>query len=67
MSVNVYSNKAIKEIKIDDTEFLISQLADDTTLFLDTIACLKAAFKLLDEFHKHSGLKQSTSKTEIYT
>ncbi len=66
MSVNIYSNNAIKGIKIDDTEFLISQLADDTTLFLDNIACLKAVFELLDEFHKHSGLKLNKSKTEIF-
>ena len=68
MSVNIYSNKAIKGIKIDDTEFLISQLAEDATLFLDNIACLKAVFELLAEFHKHSGLiyKLNKSKTKIF-
>ncbi len=54
MSVNIYLNKPIKRIKIGDTEFLISQLTGEGTLFLDNTVCLKAVFELIDEFHKHT-------------
>ena len=62
---NAFMNhKDIKGITIDGSEFLISQLADDTTLFLETneqsfIKCME----LLDIFAMISGLRINYTKT----
>ena len=55
----------IRGISFRDTEYLISQLADDTTLLLDgTYESLKQVFAVLDDFKILSGLKLNFSKTE---
>ena len=51
---------------IDAREIKISQLADDTTLFLKDHNALNCAFKLLEHFHTCSGLKLNKTKTEIF-
>lgn len=58
------NNKNIKGIKIDNSEFLISQLADDTTLYLenDEIS-FKTCINILDKFSMTSGLKINYTKT----
>ena len=54
----------IKGISVDNSEFLISQLADDTTLFLDgSEICFKSCMSLLDDFAKISGLSINYTKT----
>ena len=45
--------------------FKITQLADDTTLFLNDIDSLKNVLKILENFRNISGLKLNNSKTEI--
>ena len=58
----------IKGLQIDGTEYLISQLADDTTLFLeedeDSFNC---CLKLLDKYSIISGLKINYGKTSAIT
>ena len=60
----ILSNNDIKGIKIDDSEFLLTQLADDTSFFLenDEIS-LRTCFRILEDFSKISGLKLNFSKT----
>ena len=50
-------NNVIKHIKI-------TQLADDTTLFLKNIHEISFSIKIIDEFGKHSGLILNKNKTE---
>jgi hypothetical protein len=64
----ITNHKDIKRIRIDDSEYLISQLADDTTLFLEANktsfnACTCTCMPVLDNFAKFSGLKINYSET----
>jgi len=64
MASGIKNHEDIEGIMIDNSEFLISQLADDTTLFLKPskrsfITCMK----LLDIFASISGLTINYSKT----
>ena len=53
-----------KFLKVEGTEFRISQYADDTVLFLNgTEKSLQAEFKILDLFASMSGLKVNIEKT----
>ena len=57
-------NRDIKGINIDDTEYIINQLADDTTLFLENDEkSFKECMHLLERFSSISGLKVNYSKT----
>ena len=52
------SNKDIKGIKIADTEYTLSQFADDTTLMLDgSEKSLNESLKELNKFAAAYGLK----------
>ena len=52
-------------IKIQDTQFKLSQYADDTTLILDgSEKSFKASLTLIEAFGKMSGLKLNDRKTE---
>ena len=48
---------SIKEVIMNHNEFKISQLADDTTLYLSNISSLQNAIELLDKFSISSVLK----------
>ena len=50
---------------INEEEFKIIQLADDTTLFLKNIKSLVLAIHLFKKFGEFSGLKLNIGKTEI--
>ena len=66
LAINIQCNKSIKGIVVNDTEFKISQLADDTSLFLRDHRSLTQVIELLDEFAICSGLKLNKTKTEIF-
>ena len=66
LAINLRNNDKINGIQIEDTEFIISQLADDTSLFLENNSSLIAALHLLDQFSTCSGLKLNKNKTEIF-
>ena len=58
-------NPNIKGIEIDNTEYLISQFADDTTMLLnDDEKTFQAVVDTLDDFAKCSGLKINYDKTK---
>ena len=60
----IIRSKDIKGIKVDDTEYLISQLADDTTLFLENNEnSFKRCIHILEQFSSISGLKMNYTKT----
>lgn len=65
LSIKIKNNKNIKGIKINKTEYLISQYADDTVLILDgSENSLNEAIKELNMFYALSGLKINLSKTQ---
>ena len=58
-------NKNVKGISINRKEFLLSQYADDTQIFLDgTEKSLQETLRVLDNFHVISGLKINIEKTK---
>ena len=62
----ILTNKNIKGIKIGSDEFKISQLADDTTLFMDgSESSLQYTLNVLEIFGSLSGLKINLSKTRM--
>ena len=68
LSAAIVNDKDIGGIKIDGSEFLISQLADDTTLFLEPEErSFRRCMTLLDEFSNLSGLKVNWTKTLAVT
>ena len=59
------NNENIKGININNREFLLSQYADDTQVFLDgSEKSFSEALLNLDLFHKMSGLKINVEKTK---
>ena len=65
LAIALRNDKNIKGVKVGNKIFKITQLADDTTLFLSDINSLKLSLKLLTNFKNISGLKLNESKTEI--
>ena len=63
----IRNNIDIDGIKIENEQFTITQLADDTTLFLRNEKSLECVLKLLGHFENCAGLKLNTEKTEIIT
>ena len=66
LAINLRNNDNIEGIEIDGTTFLISQLADDTSLFLKNQNSFEASIELLENFSTCSGLKLNKNKTEIF-
>ncbi len=58
-------NENIAGINFMDHQFIISQLADDTTLFLKDHTQIPLAFHYVECFAKASGLQLNTSKCEL--
>ena len=67
LAVSIRTNKLIHRVKIQQDEFKICQLADNTTLFLRDTCSLKVVLNLLDEFSVISGLKINKDKTEVFS
>ena len=66
LGILVRKNEGITGITIDDTEFLISQYADDTSLILDgTPETLDASLRTLQHFAEMSGLNINIDKTKV--
>ena len=67
LSLLIRNNKDIKGIKMsDDIETLLSQFADDTTLFLDgTKKSFETCINCLNLFSSISGLRMNYDKTKI--
>ena len=66
LSTMIKNNKKIKGITVSNTEFKISQFADDTSIFLDGSAeSLNNTLEELDKFANVSGLKINYDKTQL--
>jgi hypothetical protein len=66
MANSLRSDSKISGIQVDDKCIKISQLADDTSLFLRDEKSLSNALDLLEKFHVCSGLKLNKSKTKLF-
>ena len=64
LSAAMKINPDIKGIKIDQTEYLMNQYADDTTIILDgSVSSLEGTLNTLKKFENCSGLKINIDKT----
>ena len=64
MNIHIKSSQ-LKGISIAGREIIISQLADDTALFLKDQHQVSAALKVVDAFSKASGLYLNINKCEL--
>jgi hypothetical protein len=66
LSLMIRNSKIIKGIKMKDSENLLAQFADDTTMYLDgSEKSFKEAINILRRFSKMSGLKINAEKTQV--
>ena len=65
MSIKIRENKDIQGLTFNNKEVKLSQLADDTTLFLKDNNSIAKVLELLKHFQNCAGLKLNTDKTEI--
>ena len=66
LSNSIRKNKKIKGIFLNDTEFKVTQFADDTTIFLDgSKESLNSTLEELEKFAKISGFKVNFDKTQL--
>ena len=66
LSIMLRCNQNIKGIKVNNTEYLLSQFADDTALSLDgSEEGFKATIETLDNFSNISGLIINNEKTQL--
>ena len=65
LSINLRANKEAKGITIDNWEYKIFQLADDTTILAKDLESLKLIITVFFKFQKISGLKLNLDKCEI--
>lgn len=63
MAHAIRSDDKIKGIEIGLIELKLSQLADDTTIFVSDFSSIGQVLRLLQEFHSVSGLKTNVDKT----
>ena len=63
IAIDIRNDSEIKGIKLDNTEFKISMMADDTTLSLIDIKSVEIAIRKFMKFEKYSGLKLNLGKT----
>ena len=59
-------NQSVRGIKVGNTEYRLTQFADNTTIILDGIkSSLVAALNMLEVYGSMSGLKVNTDKTKL--
>ena len=59
----IRNNENIQGIKVGKSEIRISQLADDTTVFVSDFVSIENVLKLIKKFHSISGLRLNVDKT----
>ena len=68
MTLNIRNNTLINGISVKISNFQknlkLTQLADNTTIFLGAKNEIEIALKAIEFFGKHSGLKLNRNKTE---
>ena len=65
LSINLRANKDAKGITLDNWEYKIFQLADDTTILAKDLESLKVIITNFLKFQKIAGLKLNLDKCEI--
>jgi exonuclease III len=65
LAIKIRHTEKIKGITLEDVEFKINQLADDTLLFISDKESIKESLSLLEKFENISGLKINKDKTCI--
>ena len=66
MSIAIRQDPGIKGLTFNNTIITITQMADDTTLFLKDLNSVQNCLKILHHFSKCAGLKLNTDKTEAF-
>ena len=66
LAVEIRANNNINGITFEENEAKISQLADDTTIFLENKTSIPALLRILEHFKNCSGLKANVEKTKAY-
>ena len=66
MAANIRNNTNIKGIKIKKCCLKITQMADDTTIFVKDINSVKLVLNILDHFAKCAGLKLNKKKLKKF-
>ena len=65
LAIKIRNDDTIKGITINDTEYKLSMMADDTTLIIKNLDSLENAINIFNQFRDSSGLKLNLNKTEI--
>ena len=65
LAINIRSDENILGVKLNNTEYKLSLMADDMTLIIANIESLNSAVKVFKTFEGFTGLKLNLSKTEI--
>ena len=66
LAINIRQNSEIKGINIGNSEIKLTQLADDTTCFVQDLDSVKAVLNTFDSFNKCAALKVNKDKTKAY-
>ena len=66
LSISIRNNQQIEGIKLKNNTLKISQMADDTTIFLSSSASIPPLLSILNDFAISSGLKTNVEKTKVY-
>ena len=64
LAIEIRANKSIEGIKISDFEIKITQMADDTTVYVLNLKSMEKLLEVLKLFQNAAGLKLNTSKTD---
>ena len=65
LAINLRHNKLIKGITVNNEEYKLCQLADDTTLILHDIRSIVESISTMTDFKSYSGLNINLDKTVI--
>ena len=67
MAIQIRQSSKVRGIQYSDRNTItISQLADDTTLFLEDKQSLEACIQIISDFSETSGLRLNTEKSEAF-
>jgi len=64
MAIKIREDNNIKGITVMDKELKITQYADDTCLYVDSIVSLENALQVFEDFYRYAGLRLNIDKTK---
>ena len=65
IALKIRNNDEVSGVKVDEAEFKINMMADDTTIYLSNLLSLEKVIEDFQKFEKISGLKLNLNKTEL--